>query len=169
MTTATNDKNLWLWDADENFTDVQVIVDEHGRIEVWTTTASNPRMIFRVHAQEAQALSVELLRAVHRYDAIRLEGMPVTVDIDPDSGLLTARLGWARLRRYVVGESFSTTPSQSHVEHVTTMKAPRTPERSWHEAQVAGWGIWQREAYLRMLDALVEAEASREATASVSA
>ena len=160
MTTTATATTLRIRDADETLTEIELVVQPYGAIEAWATRGER-RLIFSVGALFAQALADEIHTAICRYDAMRLEEREVAVDIDPDSGLLTASVGWCRLRRAVVGETGGAWPQKRRSSGVTKMTAPVEPERTWHESEVRGWNVWERETYLRLLDALMAAEASR--------
>jgi hypothetical protein len=161
---STTDKPLYLW-TEDGITRVEVIVDDRSMIGVWTT-GREPRLVFEVYDSTADDLVRELQVARQRYFAIRLEEKPIEVGIDPETGLLTASQGYVRMRRFIVGETFSTMVGDTHRDGLVFLRAPRNPEPSWHRREIRLWPVWKREAYMRLLEALTAAERGAEAPVS---
>ncbi|MCA0330030.1 MAG: hypothetical protein LCI03_09020 [Actinobacteria bacterium] len=161
----SEETNVWMHvdNEVEGWNEVQVVTTAWN-VEIWTTHTTAGRVVATVSPEDAYRLADQLVTAVYRYDAMKLERGEVVVEPDPESGVLTASLGWCRLRRAIPGEPFGEgSPSKSARGGLTRFVAPRVPERDWHEARIDHWIIWQREGYLRLLDALVEAERARTA------
>jgi len=163
MSTSKDDRPRYFLRDEEDFDFGRAVVTRH-RIEVHMRGRGNiaSRHVFSILPGDVDGLVEDLQTAKWRWLAWHLEDQPITVVRDVD-GLLTARQGYVELRRYVTGEWLvleapGATWKREQGERRLILRAPRAGSDP-SARTVARWNVMEREAYLRLLEALTRAEA----------